>query len=220
MAIAVGVWLGPKLDSGRLFEADYRESEKTTRRRSWDRYGLPLLIGVVLGAILLVSLSRLDVSGSKGKDITAPNAWEGLLASVGAGIREEIWLRFGLLTLFVWLGVLVMRASSRIGANFACRLLVGQCGRCPELRRHSHSASVCAFGLKCRSAFGCLRRQRHTRARLRLALLAPGANPSHARALRARPGSQGGRPAVFAVARAAAGTRSLVGRGQRYLSDV
>ena len=34
--------------------------------------------------------------------LTAP-AWAGLLASAGAGITEEIWFRFGLMTLFVWL---------------------------------------------------------------------------------------------------------------------
>ena len=33
-----------------------------------------------------------------------PPVWEGLLASFGAGIREEIWLRFGLMTFLVWLG--------------------------------------------------------------------------------------------------------------------
>jgi hypothetical protein len=110
MAIALGVWLGPKLDMGRLFEADSRAGETATWRRIWDRFGLPLFIGIALGAIILVALSRFDISGTKGKDLTPPNAWEGLLASIGAGIREEIWLRFGLLTLFAWLGVLVVHA--------------------------------------------------------------------------------------------------------------
>jgi Type II CAAX prenyl endopeptidase Rce1-like len=108
--IVLGVWLGPKLDMGRLFEANAGRSDAPVWRRIWDRFGLPLSIGIALGAIMVVSLSHLEISGSKNKEITTPNAWEGLLGSIGAGIREEIWLRFGLLTFFAWLGVLVFRS--------------------------------------------------------------------------------------------------------------
>jgi Type II CAAX prenyl endopeptidase Rce1-like len=107
--IALGIWLGPRLDMGRLFEADAWRSDAPVWRRVWDRFGLPLSIGIALGAIMVASLSHLEIPGSKNKEITTPNAWEGLLGSIGAGIREEIWLRFGLLTFFAWLGVLLVR---------------------------------------------------------------------------------------------------------------
>ena len=38
------------------------------------------------------------------RPLSHPPAWEGLLASLGAGIREELWLRFGAMTALVWLG--------------------------------------------------------------------------------------------------------------------
>jgi hypothetical protein len=43
------------------------------------------------------------------RPLTHPPAWEGLLASVGAGIREELWLRLGAMTLLVWLGARLTR---------------------------------------------------------------------------------------------------------------
>jgi len=33
-----------------------------------------------------------------------PTAWEGFLASIGAGIREEDWLRYGFMTFLAGLG--------------------------------------------------------------------------------------------------------------------
>jgi membrane protease YdiL (CAAX protease family) len=41
--------------------------------------------------------------------IVMPPMWECLLASVGAGIREEVSLRLGVMTLFAWLGMVIAR---------------------------------------------------------------------------------------------------------------
>jgi Type II CAAX prenyl endopeptidase Rce1-like len=41
--------------------------------------------------------------------IKLPSWWACLFVSVGAGIREEVWLRLGMMTLFVWLGAKVAR---------------------------------------------------------------------------------------------------------------
>src|SRR5262249_9684302 len=40
-----------------------------------------------------------------------PSWWAGLLASAGAGFREECWCRLGLMTFFAWVGVKVTRRS-------------------------------------------------------------------------------------------------------------
>ena len=38
--------------------------------------------------------------------------WERFLAALAAGIREELWFRFGLMTLLVWGGAQIMRTTS------------------------------------------------------------------------------------------------------------
>jgi hypothetical protein len=43
------------------------------------------------------------------RPLPTPPAWTGLLASVGAGIQEEIWLRLGFMTFLVWLGTRIVR---------------------------------------------------------------------------------------------------------------
>lgn len=75
------------------------------RRRS-------IVIGAVVGVAIGLALLGSGFLASKyfpqmEAGITLPPAWEGFLASIGAGIREEIWLRLGCMTflagLFAWL---------------------------------------------------------------------------------------------------------------------
>ena len=111
--IALGLGLGPRLGMARMFEPESTTSQPSTARRLWVRYALPLLVGMALGAILVVVLRYVEVSGANpNQAINMPDAWDGLLASIGAGIREEIWLRLGLLTFFAWLGVRLVRPAT------------------------------------------------------------------------------------------------------------
>jgi Type II CAAX prenyl endopeptidase Rce1-like len=107
--IGLGLGLGPQLGMGRLFETDSPSGEMNKARRLWVWFGKPLVIGMALGGIIVVALLKVEVAGLNEGPVTMPNAWEGLLASIGAGIREEIWLRLGLLTFLVWLGVFMIR---------------------------------------------------------------------------------------------------------------
>jgi membrane protease YdiL (CAAX protease family) len=67
-----------------------------------------LLSATVLGVIsagviegLGFALSR---ATSPGEGISIPSWWACLLGSVGAGVREEVWMRLGVMTFFVWMG--------------------------------------------------------------------------------------------------------------------
>lgn len=75
------------------------------------RNSLPLATGLGLGlGVLLVLFALLHPSLSKSESSFAmPPLWEGFLAAIGAGIREEVWLRFGVMTLLAWCGALAMR---------------------------------------------------------------------------------------------------------------
>jgi len=53
-----------------------------------------------------------------------PSAWEGLLASIGAGIREEVWLRFGLMTFLAGLGCAITRRLFGIKSEHFTALII------------------------------------------------------------------------------------------------
>lgn len=57
--------------------------------------------GAAIGVAVALTLAGLEVVGPEIKSIAevdAPAWWRGLLASFGAGVREEIWLRLGVMT--------------------------------------------------------------------------------------------------------------------------
>jgi len=69
--------------------------------------------GLAGGALAALIVSRIPTPLRAG--ITEPNAWEGFLGSLGAGVTEEMLCRLGLLTLFAWLGARLLR-QARPGA--------------------------------------------------------------------------------------------------------
>ena len=74
-------------------------------------YGLAVVLGVaaavavvVLDAAVFGPLVRGDLLQSPIESGASVPAWMGLLASLSAGVVEELLLRFGLMTLLVWVG--------------------------------------------------------------------------------------------------------------------
>jgi Type II CAAX prenyl endopeptidase Rce1-like len=56
--------------------------------------------------------------------IKLPSWWACLMVSVGAGIREEVWLRLGVMTFFVWIGAkLARRPAPGAEINWTANLL-------------------------------------------------------------------------------------------------
>jgi membrane protease YdiL (CAAX protease family) len=69
-----------------------------------------LIVGIGLGTILALIDWGVESDRAQGEpQIIMPPAWEGLLASISAAIREEIWFRLGCMTLFAWIGTLLVR---------------------------------------------------------------------------------------------------------------
>jgi membrane protease YdiL (CAAX protease family) len=52
-------------------------------------------------------LLKMEGNAPNGANLVMPSAWEGLLGSLGAGVREEVWLRLGCMTFIAWLGSLL-----------------------------------------------------------------------------------------------------------------
>lgn len=94
-AVIIGTLLGPKINLG-LFNQDAIEA----RRRGLI---FALIVGVLLGAALLTL--RHFVADQLPDSIPAygfRGVLGGFLVSVSASIGEEVWFRFGLMTLMLW----------------------------------------------------------------------------------------------------------------------
>ncbi len=121
VSIALGLGLGPRLGMARMFNERSSPSEPSLARRLWRYVGLPLGVGALLGVVILLSTSNVELGIDANKVIKMPPPWEGFLASIGAGVREEIWLRLGLLTFLVWLATKLQKKSTalepRVGAK-------------------------------------------------------------------------------------------------------
>src|SRR5512133_148129 len=104
----LGLWIARRLALG----APYLEAlvqggttptpwTRILRPAAWIGFGsgvLVLLLSVLLSPLLSSELTRLNANTQS----TLPNAWEGFLASISAGINEEILLRLFLLSLLAW----------------------------------------------------------------------------------------------------------------------
>jgi hypothetical protein len=88
-------------------------------RRSSPRVARDAVISAVLlglaAALLVVIGSQLPSGASGLREMPHATLWAAGLASVGAGIREEVWYRLGAMTLFAWaLSRLFRRAVPRL----------------------------------------------------------------------------------------------------------
>ena len=112
VAIGLGLWLGARIGIGVPVLQGWGVAQEN-RPKLIPTIGLGILSGVILGGIVLMSAIFVggEVAG-RGSQIVLPSPWEGFLASIGAGIREEVWLRLGLMTFLTWLGTTVTRRTS------------------------------------------------------------------------------------------------------------
>lgn len=105
-ASAIGVWLGKKLDLG----TDLRELVSGVR--SWRRsmpWLLPtIFVGVALGGLAYFAQSSVPDSALI-PGLSNPNALEMFLRCISAALTEEVFFRFGLMTFFAWLALVVLR---------------------------------------------------------------------------------------------------------------
>jgi membrane protease YdiL (CAAX protease family) len=105
----VGLYLGPKVDLGApLLRAHLDSHPVGDELRETVRLAVPLGVATAIGVVAL------DVAfGAAGVSIPAdavdqPALWKRALASLYGGITEELLVRFGLMTLLVWLSTFVV----------------------------------------------------------------------------------------------------------------
>lgn len=109
VATLIGLYLGPKVGLGApLLRARLDGHEVGPKLRETLRFAVPLGVAAALAIVVL------DVAfGAVGASIPAdavdqPELWKRALASLYGGITEELLVRFGLMTLLVWLSTFVV----------------------------------------------------------------------------------------------------------------
>ena len=118
LAVALGLWLGDKvgLDAPVIRGMALGEPGTLGRFRS---ILLPGLIWGLVAGILMTAMSPVSgmlwpelAANETAKELGQIAPWKGVLVSVSAGVIEEVQFRFGLMTLFAWCGMKLMRRQS------------------------------------------------------------------------------------------------------------
>jgi hypothetical protein len=110
-AIALGLWLGGKVGLGVPRLRAWLTGEPEAVRLLWGTLPLAMVFGIVVGGIvwgLGIATDKLDLLPPT-PTLTVPPIWQSILASIGAGIREEVWTRLGAMSFLVWLGTKICR---------------------------------------------------------------------------------------------------------------
>ena len=110
---ALGLWLGGRVGLGAPLLTDLLERRpgagERLRRDAMLALPLGLGLGVVVGLLRMAIVPYLPPSLT---GLEHPGAWAGLLASAGAAVSEEAWLRLGLMTILAWTAARVLGHSA------------------------------------------------------------------------------------------------------------
>jgi hypothetical protein len=116
--IAVGLPAGARANLGVPSLRGWLAGDPEIVRRVRVSIGPALATGIMLGLIVVGLAWGLQREAPDAEQpFTVPPAWEGLLASAGAGIREEIWFRLGCMTILACAGMYLTRpwTGPRVG---------------------------------------------------------------------------------------------------------
>ncbi len=112
MAIAVGIGVARRTGlDGPLLTGFGGETA------DWGRARRAIVLASVVGFVLaLLILGEYRAFGSwlpaAARELHEPPTWMAFLGSIGAGIREEVWLRMGFLSFIVWLCLTTTRRAT------------------------------------------------------------------------------------------------------------
>lgn len=121
IAGGLGLWLGPRVGLGAPDLRGMLHGEPGSGRRVLSALPLAAGLGVAIGVAVLALGAGFEPLFPEAvqrsfEAAIIPSPWEGFLASIGAGVNEEILFRLGLMTLFVFLGTKLLRQGERPAA--------------------------------------------------------------------------------------------------------
>ena len=104
ISLILGLRLGPRAGLGTPLLVGV-ESVPPDRSRTRRAIVLSVILGIMSAAAIIASAEGLHAfMPSPDEGFKSPAPLASFLGSIGAGIREEMWLRFGLMTLATWFG--------------------------------------------------------------------------------------------------------------------
>lgn len=118
LAAGLGLWLGPKVGLGAPDLQSVLHRDPGAGRRVLSAPPLAAGLGVALGVVLLALNAGLtpllpEAVQRSFEASTVPSPWEGFLASISAGVNEEVVFRLGMMTLLVFLGAKLLRQGGQ-----------------------------------------------------------------------------------------------------------
>jgi membrane protease YdiL (CAAX protease family) len=102
LLIALGLKCGPSVGLG-WPPLDGWGAGPENRKRMRSALKIAVILGVVAATFDVTLSWVMQRFADMDFAIETPSWWASLLGSIGAGISEEIWLRLGIMTFFVWL---------------------------------------------------------------------------------------------------------------------
>jgi CAAX amino terminal protease family. len=103
IAIPIGLWLGEQIGLGAPVLEAWVSGDPGASRQFRAEAPIAIGAGLVTGVLVLLLSAAVGPLMPPPKQTFAPPAvWQGLLASISAGVNEEIWMRLGLMTLVAW----------------------------------------------------------------------------------------------------------------------
>jgi membrane protease YdiL (CAAX protease family) len=103
IAIAIGLRLGAQIGLGAPILQAWLSGDPNASRRFRVEAPMAIGVGLVIGVVLtLIGIAAGPLLPPPKQAFTHPPPWQGLLASISAGVNEEIWLRLGLMTVVAW----------------------------------------------------------------------------------------------------------------------
>jgi membrane protease YdiL (CAAX protease family) len=129
VAGGLGLWLGPKVGLGAPDLRNILHGEPGAGRRVLSALPLAVGLGVAFGVIGLALGAGFEPLFPEAvrqsfEAVSVPAPWEGFLASISAGVNEEILFRLGLMTFFVFLGAKLLGQGDRPAAGMVWTAIV------------------------------------------------------------------------------------------------
>lgn len=110
--VGAGLWVGPQVGHFRpqlrtMLVGNFNFERRGFYPLLWRSLVAGIAVGVVL---LLIDLTSKQLIPSYPHPPTPP-PWQGFLAAFNGAINEELWMRLGIMTIFVWVGSIITQVS-------------------------------------------------------------------------------------------------------------
>lgn len=125
ITIPIGVWLGSRVGLEAPVFRGIAKGDFSVLNQMRSGWIAASVVGIAVGTIAFLAdrmlpaeVTSSGMSQDAIKTIEATPAWIRILSSLGTGITEETWCRYGFMAFIVWVGVAITRSERPSTAYF------------------------------------------------------------------------------------------------------